>query len=185
MTIFNEVLKYKEIILFISCLLVAFLYFVYVVFEWLHIRLSNYPLTKFGFHGKLIYVDNSPKSKVFVNHAYELVAKPDFIYKIGLNKYVIVEYKSRSAPVKPSDIAQLFATAIAVRSEFKVVKGYIVTESEMRTYEFGSSSAVYRKIKSIHKRAKELKFLGYKARVKKKPSCYKCGYNYHCFSGLN
>lgn len=150
------------------------------VFEWFHNWLTDYPETQFGFKGILIYVDDSPNSKVFINHKYELCAKPDFIFRIGYKKYVIVEFKSRKAPVRPSDIAQLKATALSARSQFNVVCGYVVTGSEIQEIVLGSNASVYRDIKAAHKKAKSIKRLGQCPKVRMSDKCKTCGYFANC-----
>lgn len=146
----------------------------------LYDRTITYPTTRFGFKGKLVYVDDSPTVKAFVNHRYELAAKPDFLFKVGFNKYVTVEYKSRKGKIKESDIAQLHATALAVRSQKNVIGGYIVTGSENRYFKFGSNHSVYKHIKNAHKTAKSIKLLNKLPKDKLARQCNNCGYNYYC-----
>ena len=144
-------------------------------------RVVTYPKTQFGFSGKLVYVDDSPSSKVFVSRKYQIASKPDFIYQIGFNKYALVEYKSRQGGVRTSDEQQAFAAVITARSEFNIVKMYIITKGESKEYTCGSTASLYRKIKKNHKRARELKNLRKKAKPVKKDKCRNCGYNHHCF----
>jgi len=76
----------------------------------------------------LIYLDSDTK-KVFASKTYKIKAKPDFLYKMPDDSYIIVEYKSRSGSVKNSDIAQLIATAIAVKETYPTLyTGYIYTQ---------------------------------------------------------
>lgn len=136
----------------------------------------SYPMTEFGFRGKLVYSDDSPTAKVFVSHGYKLSAKPDFIFKIGFNQYVIVEFKSRQGAIKHSDLVQLLATAIAVRSKYRVVRGYIVTANKTKAVGFGTNRQIYRQIKDTHKIVKKIKHTNYFPPKKCDANCQNCGH---------
>ncbi|EKO3611970.1 Dna2/Cas4 domain-containing protein [Vibrio metschnikovii] len=164
----------------ISTMLIIF-YSIRTIVSTIFDKLVTYPKTQFGFSGKLVYVDDSPSSKVFASRKYQIASKPDFIYQIGFNKYALVEYKSRQGGVKTSDEQQAFAAVIAARSEFNIVKMYIITKGESKEYTCRSTANLYRKIKKNHKRARELKNLRKKAKPVKEDKCRNCGYNYHCF----
>ena len=84
-----------------------------------------YPMTEFGFRGRLIYADVKGSS-VFVNHAYKVIAKPDFVFRLNNGKYVVLELKSRLLEVLDSDIAQLEIGILAVRSKFPVKAAAVV-----------------------------------------------------------
>jgi CRISPR/Cas system-associated exonuclease Cas4 (RecB family) len=169
-----------------DALVLLFLFFITLKITLLiadRIYQSSLPETKFGFRGKLIYSDDSPNAEVFVNHRYELSAKPDFIFRIGLFKYAIVEFKSRVGQVKQSDTIQVIASIIAARSKFNITEAYIVTGRQTKIIEASSSARLYRELKPLHKKAKQVKF---RNQLPKRLSCSKkcdsCGYKEHCFS---
>lgn len=146
-----------------------------------HHAIIRYPQTQFGFRGKLIYTDDNPQASVFVSHRYELSAKPDFIFKTGFNEYVIVEYKSRKSTARQSDINQLKATALACRSKYRIVAGYVVTGSETKRVSFGSNRSVYREIRDIHIRVKKIKFCNaFPAKKGIQDRCFNCGFHESC-----
>lgn len=143
---------------------------------------SSLPETKFGFRGALVYTDDLPTSKVFVNHKYKLSAKPDFVFRTSLFKYTTVEYKSRNGAVKDSDIVQVKATIIAVRSKYNVTKALVVTATEQKQVIAKSSAALYRDIKELHKQAKLVKhFNKMPKKLINSYKCERCGYREHCF----
>lgn len=144
---------------------------------------TTLPETKFGFRGKLVYSDDSPKAKVFVNHRYQLSAKPDFVFRTGLFEYTMVEYKSREGRVKSSDIIQVKASIIAVRSKYNITNVYIVTGQRIQQVKALSNFRLYRDIKKLHKLAKRVKFLNKKPnRLENSDKCNRCGYREHCLS---
>jgi CRISPR/Cas system-associated exonuclease Cas4 (RecB family) len=145
--------------------------------------IASLPMTKFGFKGRLVYTDDAPKAKVFVNKRYQLSAKPDFVFRVSLWSYIAVEYKSRNAPVKESDLIQLIATVIAVRSQFNIVRAMVVTNSESRELSLGSNSKLYRSIKQLHKQAKKVKHFNKEPKpLVNDTRCKGCGYREHCLS---
>lgn len=149
----------------------------------LHNAIIRYPNTQFGFRGKLVYTDDNPQAKVFVSHRYELSAKPDFIFKTGLNEYVVVEYKSRKSSFRQSDLNQLKATVLACRSQYRIVAGYVVTGSTTKHITFGSSHRLYREIKDIHSRVKKIKFCNaFPPKREKQEGCGRCGFYESCMS---
>lgn len=76
--------------------------------------------------GKLIYKDSTAKF-YFSSLNYKIRAKPDFIYKVD-EEYILVEYKSRKGNVNASDIAQVVASALAVKETYpRLVTAYIYT----------------------------------------------------------
>jgi CRISPR/Cas system-associated exonuclease Cas4 (RecB family) len=79
---------------------------------------------------RLIYCDES-RRKIFVSHTYRIRACPDFIYQNTKGEMMIVEFKSRIGGIKASDVNQLIATAIAVKSTYPTIRyGYIYTRSK-------------------------------------------------------
>lgn len=149
---------------------------------WGYYKLFPLPMTRFGFRGRVVYVDDGPSAKVLVTHRYQIGAKPDFVFKTGWKRYAAVEYKSRKAPVKYSDICQVYASVLAARSRWNVTDAYIVTGAESRHLECGSSRAIYRKIAKHHQTAKKVKHLNKPQPIKPIEKCGGCGFKHHCHS---
>lgn len=142
---------------------------------------TKLPMTEFGFRGKLVYVDDNPRSKVFVCKRYELSAKPDFVFKTGLFTYCVVEFKSRKGAVKESDLVQLIATVIAVRSKHSVTRAMVVTSGVKKELEIASSGKMYKSIKKLHREARRVKHLNKKPKaLQNNQKCNGCGYREHC-----
>lgn len=78
---------------------------------------------------KMIY-NSEYDDRTYKCYKHRIKARPDFIYEHPEKSLTIVEYKSRKNGIMPSDINQLVATGIAVKSECSdksVTKGYVMT----------------------------------------------------------
>lgn len=107
------------LILVLSVLALAIAHKVY-----LSIRQSS-----LGIPGTLIWMDKGANTKPFFNRAYEVLGKPDLLYRTP-SGILAVEYKSRKGPVFASDIAQVKCAALAARGEgYDVRKAIVKTES--------------------------------------------------------
>lgn len=74
-----------------------------------------------------LYADEGLNSRVFASDQYRIRAKPDRV-EGSIDQSVIVEYKHRSGRVYASDLAQLQAGALAVRSAgWTVNQGVVIT----------------------------------------------------------
>jgi CRISPR/Cas system-associated exonuclease Cas4 (RecB family) len=62
-----------------------------------------------------LYFNGETRDKIFNSYKHRIRAVPDFIYKYEDGSAAIVEFKSRKAGIRSSDIKQLIATAIAVK----------------------------------------------------------------------
>jgi CRISPR/Cas system-associated exonuclease Cas4 (RecB family) len=82
-----------------------------------------------GIKGKLLYADLGRKSKLFTSYRYRIKAKPDFIIQLLNGENAIAEYKDRNGPAYCSDIAQVKASALAVREEIPLQHGFVVTRN--------------------------------------------------------
>jgi hypothetical protein len=138
------------------------------------------PDTGFGFKGIVVYTDNSPNAKVFVSHKYKLNAKPDIIFKVWRNRYALVEYKSRSAGVKESDVNQAIASIIAARAQYNICYAYVVTASETKEIREAklSNRKLFGKIRSLHRTAYKIKNEGHKPLKPEKVNCHICAYKH-------
>ncbi|MFC5079510.1 hypothetical protein VTH8203_01497 [Vibrio thalassae] len=143
----------------------------------LYLIVRPLPETQFGFKGHLVYCDDKPNSKCFVNHRYQLSAKPDFIYRTGRRSYTVVEYKSRNAPVKESDINQLIAAVVAARPTYPITNAFVVTKKQSKQIPiYNSTHANYKRIAHLHKIARRIKHSNYYPKPKKAKQCFQCGY---------
>ncbi|ANO35324.1 hypothetical protein A6E01_19110 (plasmid) [Vibrio breoganii] len=148
---------------FLSTVACVFAFFVFFFVRAVLFRLWRcfvpYPDTNFGFKGALVYSDDSPSARVFVNRKYELSAKPDFIFKVGPNQYVLVEYKSGKRPMSESDRIQVLASVIAARQQYNITKAIVVTglgRFEVKDAK-KSNRAIYRQLKTLHVIARRVK----------------------------
>lgn len=80
-----------------------------------------------GIKGKLIWVDKGKSTKPFFNKVFEILGKPDLMYRIR-GGVLAVEYKSRRGPVFKSDVVQAKCAALAARGD-----GYQVIQILVRT----------------------------------------------------
>lgn len=159
------------VFLFSLRLLIAFRYWLFPL-----------PMTRFGFRGKFVYRDLGRNSHVFVSHRYRLSAKPDFVLKIGYNRYAIVEYKSANRPINEMDWWQVIVSVIAVRWRYNVREAYLVTSRGVYPVKEASWSTrkLYRKIKRHHVIAKRIKHKNVKPSKVNSENCSKCSKRKTC-----
>lgn len=132
----------------------------------------------------LIY-NGETSEQVFTSSRYKIRAKPDFIYERADGSLILVEYKSSRRRAMKSDITQLIATAIAVKSHHKnkrVTTGYVLTGKnyykwvdlskslDLLALEIERPLSVARQVKNGYQPSADP--------VKKK--CLACGYQYVC-----
>ena len=67
-----------------------------------------------GIEGKLIWMDKGRSTKPFFNQVFEVLGKPDLMYRVR-GGVLAVEYKSRRGPVFKSDVVQAKCAALAAR----------------------------------------------------------------------
>ena len=65
-----------------------------------------------GIEGKLIWMDKGRSTKPFFNQVFEVLGKPDLMYRVR-GGVLAVEYKSRRGPVFKSDVVQAKCAALA------------------------------------------------------------------------
>jgi CRISPR/Cas system-associated exonuclease Cas4 (RecB family) len=130
-----------EVIVFFLIALgaVAFLY------KWAR---NTFGKSKLGIDGKLIWTDKGRHTKPFFNARYEVLGKPDLMYRISKG-ILAVEYKSRKGPIFKSDVAQAKCSALAARGEgYKVVRLLLKTATQEEYIDLPSSdAALYEDIK--------------------------------------
>jgi len=82
-----------------------------------------------GIDGELLYADLGRGAKRFVSSRYGIMAKPDFILRLRDGQNAIAEYKDRGGRVYCSDVAQVKASALAVREEMPLQRAFVVTRN--------------------------------------------------------
>lgn len=109
---------------------------------------NTFGKSKLGIDGKLIWTDKGRHTKPFFNAKYEVLGKPDLMYRISKG-ILAVEYKSRTGPIFKSDVAQAKCAALAARGEgFKVVRLLIKTATQDEFIDLPpSDAALYEDIK--------------------------------------
>ncbi len=132
------------------------------------------PTTKFGFKGKLAYIDDGT-AKVLISHKYKLKAKPDYIFRTSLFTYTLVEFKSRYKGCYDSDVKQIYASTICARAmKYNVQKALLVTSGHQYPVKVSMSNAgLFRRIR------REVKIIsairnGCVPKVKRGDNCLKC-----------
>jgi len=96
------------------------------------------------FRKRVRYIDTGD-SETYFSKKYGISAKPDLI----LNGNTIVEKKSRLKGVYVSDRKQVIATALAVRSKYKITVGIVETQQDRVEIDLSGSDAEL--FKSIEK----------------------------------
>ncbi len=94
-------------------------------------RERGFVMTPFGFDAKLVYADQGRSSKDFVNSRFGVRAKPDFVYLLPDGTYVLVEYKNRKSGMRDSDVGQVLASVLAVRSRYPVRRAFVATNGKL------------------------------------------------------
>lgn len=102
-----------------------------------------------GLYGLVVYADSGPESRAFISKKYGVLGKPDFIVKLATGEYVVVEYKHRaSGRLYDSDVAQVKATVLAVRSRYKVTRAFVLAGSSRHEIDIQvKDAALYKEIK--------------------------------------
>lgn len=114
-----------------------------------------YPMNFLGFRGKLVYIDDG-NADTFLSNRYMISSRPDFIYKVGLGRYLLVEYKSTMGKVRTSHLNQSKAAALAVRQnaigkKFYITQILVVTKNDRLLVKAGSNGSLWRAIKNEHR----------------------------------
>lgn len=141
---------------------------------------------KFGISGHVVYADSGLRSRRFYSRKYKIVAKPDFVVRLDTGEYAIVEYKSRrSGRVMASDVSQVKASVIAVRSKYPITKAYVLVDKKLHALDVDKSSAnLAKEIATELKYARDAK-RGVKIMVfaRNKGDCFNCPYKSRCPKG--
>ncbi|QFT57092.1 PD-(D/E)XK nuclease family protein [Microbulbifer sp. THAF38] len=134
-----------------------------------------------GIEGKLIWIDKGRSTKPFFNHAFEVLGKPDLMYRIR-GGILAVEYKSRRGPVFKSDVVQAKCAALAARGNgYQVTQLLVKTSTTEQYIELpGTDRALFEEIKKYVILTRQAK-----AGVRMKPwpnvgKCRGCAYKSSC-----
>lgn len=135
--------------------LVAFYEITVSIFNLLQKIFWPYPMNSLGFRGKLVYIDDG-KAETFLSNKYMISSRPDFIYKIGLGRYLLVEYKSTEGKVRASHLNQSKAATLSVRQnaigkKFNITQILVVTKNDRLLVQAGSNGSLWRAIKNEHR----------------------------------
>ena len=84
-----------------------------------------------GIEGKLIWMDKGRSTKPFFNQVFEVLGKPDLMYRVR-GGVLAVEYKSRRGPVFKSDVVQAKCAALAAREKLSVAPSHSVVGAHTR-----------------------------------------------------
>lgn len=105
-------------------------------------------LNMIGERGRVIYTDSGGSSRSFLNKQYGIRAKPDFILELKGGEHAVVEYKSRdSGMLFASDVAQVKATVLAIRSRYPARRAFVVAGARCHEVKIKKSdSGLYKDI---------------------------------------
>ena len=164
-----------EILLY--CLLAAAL--LSLVFSFIDRILPN--KDKLGIKGKLIWTDEGRQTKPFFNNVYDVLGKPDLMYKIK-GGILAVEYKSRKGDIFESDIVQTKCASLAARgSGYNVIKILVITAKREQYFDLPrSDKALFKEIEPYVVYTRQSK-AGCKLPATPGPyKCKSCAFNYKC-----
>lgn len=81
-------------------------------------------------NAELMYIDEGKQTKPFFNRQFEVLGKPDAMYKTPTG-LVAIEYKSRRGSVQDSDVSQALCAALAARGDgHKVYQVIVKTQTD-------------------------------------------------------
>jgi len=131
-----------------------------------------YPVTPFGFKGKLVYSDENINAKIFRSSKYLVQAKPDFIYETAYQRYTLIEYKERNGKVYLSDEIQMLTSVLAVRNSFNITHAYVVTGKDKKGGVLTDSATIYEQVKPYIDETRKINNSGKTSKAS--PAKYKC-----------
>lgn len=136
---------------------------------------------KLGIDGKLIWTDEGRKTKPFFNNVYDVLGKPDLMYKIK-GGILAVEYKSRKSNIYESDIVQTKCAALAARgSGYKVIKFLVITAASKKYFDLPrSDKALYKEIEPYIVYTRQSKTGGKLPATPGRYKCKSCAFNHKC-----
>ena len=163
-------------LLFYALLGIAGVTLLYNFFRWIF-----KPRNNLGIDGKLIWVDKGRSTKPFFNAIFEVLGKPDLMYRIP-GGVLAVEYKSRRGPIFKSDVVQAKCAALAARGN-----GYQVIRLLVKTATTEQYIDLPRSDKSLFQDIKEFVVLTRQAKSGAKMQawpnigkCRGCAFKFEC-----
>jgi CRISPR/Cas system-associated exonuclease Cas4 (RecB family) len=134
-----------------------------------------------GIEGKLIWTDEGHKTKPFFNNVYDVLGKPDLMYKIK-GGILAVEYKSRHGKIYESDIVQTRCASLAARgSGYKVIKFLVITGTRKQYFDLPrSDKALYKEIEPYVVYTRQSKIGCKLPATPGRFNCKSCAFNYKC-----
>ena len=144
-------------------------------------RFLFYPMTNYGFRGRLVYTDEGQVEPF----RYEwgdtvIVAKPDFVYRLVNGSYAVVEFKSRFGSVYPSDVIQLKSCVLAVSEEWPVSRAFVATSRTYQEIKVRSRWRILRDIKPHIKLRRKIEHGYMPSRLEDRTKCKNCSFKAHC-----
>lgn len=135
----------------------------------------------FGVNGKLIWMDKGKATKPFFNKKFEVLGKPDLMYRIR-GGVLAVEYKSRRGPIFKSDIVQAKCAALAARGDgYQITQILVKTETVEQYIELPhNDNALFHEIKDLVNLTREAKkgfTMTATSNIKK---CHSCAFTQEC-----
>lgn len=156
-----------------ALILLGLLLFVFPLIRWIFRR------DRLDINGKLIWVDKGKSTKPFFNKKFEVLGKPDLMYKIK-GGILAVEYKSRKGNIFLSDIIQAKTAALAARDSYKVTRILVKTATTQKYFDLPGDKALFNEIKDYvcavrnSRKGKKMKALPNKFK------CRSCAYANDC-----
>ena len=131
--------------------------------------------------GKLIWIDRGRSTKPFFNKAFEVLGKPDLMYRV-LGGVLAVEYKSRKGPVFKSDMVQAKCAALAARgSGYRVIRILLKTATIEQYIDLPKNDkALFNEIKAFVTLTRQAKSGGKMSAWPNVGKCRGCAYKHEC-----
>lgn len=132
-------------------------------------------------NAELFYIDEGKQTKPFFNRQFEVLGKPDAMYKTPTGM-VAVEYKSRKGSIKDSDISQALCAALAARGEgHKVYQVIVKTQSDQLEVDLPrSDKELYDRIQQDVAVARSIKHGGTGTANPDPAKCKSCAHKSSC-----
>lgn len=131
--------------------------------------------------GKLIWVDRGRQTKPFFNKVFEVLGKPDLMYRI-FGGVLAVEYKSRCGPVFKSDVIQAKCAALAARGNgYKVIRILVKTSTVDQYIDLPKSDrSLFHEIEDYVVLTKQAKSGQKMKALPNTGKCRSCAFKYDC-----
>jgi len=134
-----------------------------------------------GIEGKLIWVDKGKSTKPFFNNTFEVLGKPDLMYRV-LGGVLAVEYKSRNGPIYQSDEAQAKCAALAARGNgYRVIRILLKTNTLEQYIDLPTNDiTLFNEIKAFVVLTRQAKSGDKMNALPTVGKCRSCAFKYEC-----